>query len=89
MLTCKFIKQVLGLSSIEIIFHSIGFLFFFQRRGYIIITVVLIVLAKNAKILAKLFLDVENLMILNTLMEDLISSRLAHVKLTYATVKMK
>ena len=32
-LTCKFIKQVLGLSSIEIIFHSIGFLFFFPEEG--------------------------------------------------------
>ena len=78
--------QIVGLhTSIEVISK----LLFFQRRGYITITVVLIVLAKNAKILAKLFLVVENLMILNTLMEDLISSRLAHVKLTCATAKMK
>ena len=70
--------------------HRINLLItLFQRKGFTIISVVLIVLAKIARILAKLFLDAENPMIQNTLMEDLISSRLAHVKLTCATVKRK
>ena len=85
-----FYEEILDLSSIISSGHRINLLItLFQRKGYTIISVVLIVLAKIARILAKLFLDAENPMIQNTLMEDLISSRLAHVKLTCATVKRK
>ena len=60
----------------------------FQRKGCTIISVVLTVQVRAVRTLAKLSVDVENLMTQNTLMEGLISSKLAHAKATCVTLKI-